>query len=373
MHGSRSIPASMEDPTRADPPLSATVSVVVPVSERPEPLDGVYLEFSAPLRTAGVEFEFLFVLEPWARALAAPLQPLVAAGEPIRVLEVGQTVGETTLLKAGAAHARGAIVLTLPAYRRVEAHALPGLIARVEQGADVVVARRWPRRDSWFNRIQNRLFHSLISQLTGNDIHDVACGVRAVRTPVLRDLPLYGDFARFLPLFALREGYRVEEQPAPQHPGDARTRVFSPGIYLRRLVDVLGLFFLLRFTDKPLRFFGVLGSILATAGGALLLVLLAQRLGGQGIADRPLLLLSVLMLVLGVQAIALGLVGEIVVHLNAPARRPYRLAHTVEINSTRYAEPATDPALPLHPPLPAAAAPARTPAILSDAPPAAHG
>jgi len=311
---------------RNDAPVA--VSVIVPVSERSESLTDLYREFSAPLRATGRPFEFLFICEPWAHALAGPVLDLARAGEPVRVLEVAASAGEPTLLKAAAAHARAGIVLTLPAYRRVEAETLPGLVARVEQGADIALACRWPRRDSWVNRLQNRVLHALIGGVAGAKLHDIACGVRAMRRDVLMDLPVYGDLARFLPLFALREGYRVVEVNAPQHKADVRTRIYGPGIYLRRLLDVLGLFFLLRFTDKPLRFFGLIGSGLLLGGAAVLATLFIQRVGGQGIANRPVLLLGVLLVVLGVQAIALGLIGEIVVYLHAPGRRPYRLART---------------------------------------------
>ncbi|HEY8468180.1 MAG TPA: hypothetical protein VIL18_00990 [Longimicrobiales bacterium] len=304
------------------------VSVIVPVTERPEPLVDLYHEYAGPLRATGRSFEFLFAYEPWAHGLVRAAAALARAGEPVRVLEVANGAGETTLLKAVAARARGGIVVTLPAYRRVEPAVLPELIAGVEQGADVVLARRWPRRDSWINRIQNRLFHLVVGRVSGGELHDIACGVRAMRREVLLDLPVYGDLARFLPLFAVREGYDVREIDAPQHEADVHTRIYSPGTYLRRLLDVLGLFFLLRFTDKPLRFFGVIGSTLLLGGAALLLVLFVQRLGGQGIANRPFLLLGALLAVLGVQAIALGLVGEIIVYLHAPSRRPYRLART---------------------------------------------
>src|SRR5690606_28287467 len=118
-------------------------------------------------------FEFLFGCEPWARGLAGPVVALADAGEPVRVLEVANSAGETTLLKALAARARGGIVITLPAYRRVESAVLPELIAGVEQGADMVLARRWPRRDSWINRIQNRLFHALVGRVSGGELHDI--------------------------------------------------------------------------------------------------------------------------------------------------------------------------------------------------------
>jgi hypothetical protein len=142
---------------------------------------------------------------------------------------------------------------------------------------------------------------------------------------VFDEIALYGDFFRFLPLLVMSAGFRVVEVNAPQHSADRSTRVYRPGIYLRRIIDVFGLFFLLRFTEKPLRFFGLVGSLAGLAGALIVVVLGVQRLGGQGIADRPLLLLGVLLLVLGIQAIALGLVGEIIVHLHASHRRPYRV------------------------------------------------
>ena len=321
--------ASMESATAlatAPDPLEIAVSVIVPVSERPEPLIELYEEYKAPLERLGRPYEFVFVAEPWFGRLTAPLAHLAALGEPVRILQVGQAVGQAALLKLAAARCRGAIVVTLPSYRRVQPSALPDLIARVEAGADLAVARRWPRRDAWINRVQNRAFHALLGRFAGGRFHDVASGVYAMRREVLEEMPLYGDFFRFLPLLALRDGYRVEEVESPQHPADLSTRVYAPGVYLRRLIDVLGLFFLLRFREKPLRFFGLLGSLLSISGGLILGVLLVQRLGGQGIADRPLLLLGVLLMVLGFQAIALGLIGEIIVHLHAPRRRSYRLS-----------------------------------------------
>ena len=101
--------------------------------------------------------------------------------------------------------------------------------------------------------------------------------------------------------------------------------MYSLGVYLRRLIDLLGLVFLVRFTHKPLRFFGLFGSLFSFTGGAILIVLFVQRIGGRGIADRPMLLLGTILFVLGVQAIAMGLIGEIIVHLHASHRRTYRL------------------------------------------------
>lgn len=321
-------PAGRQNDVSASRGGDGLISVIVPVSERPAPLAGLYEEYAESLRALGRPFEFVFVTEPWFRDLTVPLVRLAEQGEPISVLTLGQASGEAALVKLGHAHARGEVIVTLPAYYRIEASALPTLIDRLAGEVDLVLARRWPRRDSWVNRLQNRAFHLLIGRLARHRVHDVACGVRVMHRELLGQVPLYGDFYRFFPLLALREGYRVEEVSCRQHAQDVPTRLYRPGVYLRRLIDILGLFFLLRFTDKPLRFFGLLGSGLSAVGGLVLAVLLVQRLLGRGIADRPLLLLGVLLLVLGVQAIALGLIGEIIVHLHASRRQTYRLART---------------------------------------------
>jgi hypothetical protein len=307
-------------------PIPPMVSVLVVVSERPVALDRLYTEHAAALRRDGWTFEFIFVLETFRSRQLEQVLDLRSRGEPIRVVEVAQSMGEATLLRLAAARARGQLFLSLPAYWRVEPASVPELLRAVDGGADMAVARRWPRADSWINRLQNRVFHGLLRSLIRSPLNDLACGVRAFRPSVLEEVPLYGDFHRFFPLLADRAGFRVEELRLPQHPDDVSPRIYSPGTYLRRVLDLLGMFFLLRFANKPLRFFGLLGSTLAVAGGVILLVLAVQRIGGQGIADRPMLLLGVLFLALGVQAVALGLIGEIIVFLSSHEHPPYRLA-----------------------------------------------
>jgi hypothetical protein len=305
------------------------VSVLVPVTYRAEPLAELYEEIVSGVRGACDRFEFVFLVEPPFLESTTPLVQLAVGGEPIRVLTLGQELGETALLRAGVPHCRGSIVLTVPSYRRVETAGLAGLIDAVRAGADLAVARRWPRRDSWLSRTHTRVFHALAARVVGRTtqrINDVACGVRALRPALLDHIPLYGDFALFLPFLALHHGYSVKEVPVPQHGADRQTKRHPPGLYLRRVFDLLGLFFLLRFTERPLRFFGSAGTALVLPGAVILTVLLVQRLAGtSGIANRPLLLLGVLLVVLGVQAIALGLIGEIIVHLHAAERPMYRL------------------------------------------------
>ncbi len=303
----------------------ADVTVIVTVVERPEPLDELYREYSDVLHGCGRTYEFIFVAHPYFTAMLEPIAELQRRGEPVQIIETARSIGETALLRMGLANAQGRYVVTVPAYRQVQPGALCELLTAVDDGSDLAVARRWPRLDSRVNRLQHLALHLTAGRLANGTLHDIACGVRAARRDVLEDIPLYGDFARFLPLLAIYNGYRVIEVASPQHPSDLARRVYSPGVYVRRLIDILGLFFLLRFTEKPLRFFGLIGSMLAGVGGVALVVLFVQRLLGQPLGNRPLMLLAVLMATLGVQAIALGLVGEMIVHFNASRRRGYRL------------------------------------------------
>jgi glycosyltransferase involved in cell wall biosynthesis len=308
-------------------PLSAEgelISVIVPVVERVDDLMAVYQAFARVLDENRREYEFVFVFD--GRFTPPPELVILSRDTTrVRILRFAREFGETAALRLGIERSRGDLILTLPAYFQVQPEGVRLLLDAVAGGADMAVANRSPRLDSWLNRMQSRAFHSIVGGVSSQRFHDMACGVRAMRRPVAEALPLYGDLHRFIPALALREGYRVDEVAVPQHPMDARIRVYRPGVYLRRLLDIAAFFFLAKFTEKPLRFFGLVGSIFFAAGTVIGLVLLIQRVEGQGIANRPALLLAVLLVALGVQLIGLGLVGEIIVHLRAPHRRAYRV------------------------------------------------
>jgi glycosyltransferase involved in cell wall biosynthesis len=308
----------------AGPADGELISVVVPVVERADDVLAVYRAFARELDARPERYEFVFVFDG-RFAPPAELVTLSRESNRVRILRFAREFGETAALRLGIERSRGDLILTLPAYFQVQPEGVPLLLDAVAGGADMAVANRSPRLDSWLNRMQSRAFHSIVSSASSQRFHDMACGVRAMRRSVAEALPLYGDLHRFIPALALREGYRVDEVAVPQHPSDARLRVYHPGVYLRRLLDIAAFFFLAKFTEKPLRFFGLVGSVFLAAGAVMSLVLLIQRLEGQGIANRPALLLAVLLVALGVQLIGLGLVGEIIVHLRAPHRRAYRV------------------------------------------------
>jgi hypothetical protein len=195
----------------------------------------------------------------------------------------------------------------------------------------MTIAWRHPRRDSGINRLQAKVFHSIFNSVTGDDFHDLGCGARAFWRQVAEEVPVYGDQHRFFPVLASRRGFRIEEVQVEQSPKEARVRLYRPGIYLRRLLDILTVFFLAKFTKKPLRFFGLIGSSTFVIGGGILFYLAIERIfWNVALADRPLLLLSSLLVVLGVQIFAIGLIGELIIFTHAKDMKEYTIEEIAE-------------------------------------------
>lgn len=305
---------------------SVAVSVVVPVTERYDDLAEIYQAHAAVLNRTGRSFEFIFILDAGYEEAARKLEQMQTSGEPIRVLNLPRNFGEATALTVGFKQARGDVLLTLSAYFQVKPEGIQKVLSLLDEGYDLVLTRRYPRIDSWINRLQNYGFHLLTRWLTGVQFHDISCGLRGMRRQVARGTHLYGDLHRFLPLLAYQRGFRVAEVLVPQHPLDGRMRVYRPGVYLRRLLDILTLVFLFKFTKKPLRFFGLIGVGLFGGGFLISLVLAIERvLGLTALADRPLLILGVLLMVLGVQIGSIGLLGELIIFTHAREMEDYTI------------------------------------------------
>lgn len=310
------------------------VSVVIPVVERYGDLRQLYHEFAAELDRLGRSAEFLFVVDDSQREAVPILRELQAeSGGEIVIVTLGGAFGESAALTLGMEKARGERILTLASYFQVDPRGLGDAFAALEVldgGVDMVVGRRHPRIDSKFNRLQSRLFHSVVGRLTGTRFHDISCGFKLMKRRVSRELNLYGGLHRFIPLLALSRGFTVKEIPLRQRDEDRGMRYHGTGTYLGRLLDVLTVFFLTKFTRTPLRFFGLLGTALFFLGFVIDLIAVAQRaFGEQGLADRPVLLLGVLLMVLGVQTLSLGLIGEIIIFTHARSVRDYQVAEVI--------------------------------------------
>ncbi len=306
------------------------ISVIVPVGERKSPIDVLYAEYKSGLRLLGAPFEVIFVLDGPQPTVESELTKLVTRGEPIIVVSLTRYFGEATALMIGFEHATGDIILTMPAYLQVEGREIGKLVAALED-ADIAVGYREPRASSWFQRLRQRAFHGLLKFVTRLSFRDLGCAARALKRKVLEEVHLYGDQQRFLPLLAERQGFRIAQVPVHQSKDDRRDEMYRPRTYTRGFLDIFTVFFLVRFTKKPLRFFGMIGVATFGLGILELVYLIFERIYFHTpLADRPALLLASLLIVLGVQIFALGLLGELIIFTHAGGSKDYKVDRVIQ-------------------------------------------
>jgi glycosyltransferase involved in cell wall biosynthesis len=308
------------------------VSVVIPVGSRQSDLAELYAEYRSGLDALGLPYETIFVLDgPQPDALTT-LRRLSTPGERITVLNLSRSFGEATALAAGLERATGSIVITLPAYHQIESSGIAKLVAALDE-ADMSIGRRWPRAGGRFEALRRATFHRMVSAFTGSRFRDLGCGVRAMRRQIIEEISLYGDQHRFIALLAERQGFRVVEIDVPQSPKDYYTGRYPLREYAHRALDILTVLFLVRFTKKPLRFFGMLGVSTFLLGAVLTLTLVIERLFfHQSLAERPALLLSSLLVVLGLQLFAIGLLGELIIFTHAKNIKDYQVQEVIEFS-----------------------------------------
>jgi glycosyltransferase involved in cell wall biosynthesis len=300
------------------------LSVIIPITERYDPVSELFHKYKTGIVATGLTYEIIYVLDGEHSDALKELTALQET-EALTIITLAKWFGEATALNAAFSQSSGNIFLTLPAYEQIEANEIPRLIAAVKD-SDMVLARRWPRKDSLVNRLQTRIFNILLRFSTDLSINDAGCSARAFTRKVMDEVHIYGDLHRFLPVMAHRQGFRVLEINVAQSQKDTRLRLHSPGLYIRRLLDLLTIFFLIKFTKKPLRFFGLIGTTLFGLGIATTMYLIGERMFFDiALANRPALILSSLLIVLGIQIIAIGLIGEIIIFTHAKDLKEYKI------------------------------------------------
>jgi glycosyltransferase involved in cell wall biosynthesis len=308
------------------------LSVIVPVGARHADAVELYREYRAGLDKLGQPYELIFVLDGPRARFSDGLQSLLDGGAQLTLVSLSRAFGEATAIMTGFEYASGETIVTLPAYFQIEATEVATLV-RALDSADLAVGRRWPRAGGPFEYLRRSLFHRLLGWVTRLNFSDLGCGARAFDRRVLEEVHLYGDQHRFLAVLADRQGFRVREIDLRQSPKDHFEGIYQPREYTRGLLDIFTVFFLVRFTKKPLRFFGMVGVTTFAVGALAVLVMVAERLFfGQGLTERPALLLASLLVVLGLQFFALGLLGELLIFTHARGLKDYQIERVIQFS-----------------------------------------
>ncbi len=291
------------------------LSVIIPVFNEEENLEPLYREITRVLETLGLAFEIIFVDDGSRDSSFAVLKRIQEKDKAVKIIRLRRNFGQTAALSAGFDYARGKVIITMDADLQNDPRDIPALLAKINEGYDVVSGWRQKRRDKFLTRrLPSRVANWLISLLTGVRLHDYGCTLKAFRQEVIKGIRLYGELHRFIPAIASTLGVSIAEVKVNHRPrrfGRSKYTIFR---LPRVILDMLTVKFLLSYSTRPLQVFGLLGLVSGLIGFVIALWLSYQRLILKvSSANRPILLLAVLLMVIGIQFVTLGLLAEIMV------------------------------------------------------------
>jgi glycosyltransferase involved in cell wall biosynthesis len=297
------------------------LSLVIPLLNEAENLGPLYERLSDALREVGQPYEVIFVDDGSTDASGAILEDLFRSDAPhVRVIQFRRNFGKTAALSAGFAQACGQVVITMDADLQDDPAEIRAMLARLDEGYDLVAAWRVNRQDPLDKTLPSRIFNLVVSRLTGVRLHDFNCGFKAYRRAVTDSVRLYGELHRFIPILAHQRGFRVAEVPVQHHPRRAGVSKYGARRFLRGFLDFGTVLFLTTYLRRPLHLFGAVGLAVFGSGSLINLYLaflwFLREVAGMAwigpIGTRPLLIVGVLAMILGIQLISIGLLGEMV-------------------------------------------------------------
>jgi glycosyltransferase involved in cell wall biosynthesis len=288
------------------------ISVVIPVHNEERSVALLLDELDSALQPLETPWEAVFVDDGSTDGSYAALTRLHSARDNLTVVRLRRNFGKAAALAAGFAQARGDVIVTIDADLQDDPAEIPRLLLKLEEGFDLVSGWKSRRQDPLRRRALSRLFNTVAGWVSGVRLHDINCGLKAYRADVVRGLRLYGELHRFIPVLAHHRGYRIAELPVNHRPREHGRSRYGLERYLRGFLDLLTVSFIGRYRQRPLHLFGGLGLALSAAGTAILLYLTVVKAMGHAIGGRPLLILGVLLVVVGIQVFSLGLITELI-------------------------------------------------------------
>jgi len=296
--------------------LTPRISVVIPVHNEAENLADLHRELTASLLSLGQPYEILLVDDGSTDSTLERLLAIEAADPRVRVLRLRRNFGQTAAFSAGFDHAHGEIVITSDGDLQNDPADIPRLVAKLDEGYDMVCGWRQRRRDPVSKKIPSWFANRIISAATGVHLHDYGCSLKAMRSEVVKGLRLYGEMHRFIPAVASWMGVTLAELPVGHRPRTRGRSKYGLGRTLRVLLDLFTVKFLLAYGTRPAHLFGLWGLASGGAGFLVLAYLAYIRLfEDTAIAGRPLLFLGGLLFIFGVILVNFGLVAEMLVRI----------------------------------------------------------
>ena len=324
-----SLPASIEvaDPEGYEP----EVSIIVPVLNEA----GTVLELSRRvaevMERIGRRFEILFVDDGSSDETRQRVKEAHEIDDRVKLVSLRRNFGKAAALCAGFDHSSGQILITMDGDLQDEPDEIPRFLDKLEsENLDLVSGWKQQRQDPASKRYPSRLFNWVTRKLASVDLHDFNCGFKAYRREVLDEIALYGELHRYIPVLASRRGFTLGELSVVHHPREHGTSKYGWDRYYKGLLDLITVLFITKYTRRPLHLFGMIGLSSLFVGFGINLYLAILWLSGQTLSNRPLLLLGILLMLLGIQVLTTGLIGEMITFKNFNRTDTYSVKERVE-------------------------------------------
>ncbi len=304
-------------------------SIVIPFHNEEDNVTELYDRLKVIMEASGESFELVFVDDGSSDRTFSLLSDIAGVDSRVTVVKLRRNFGQTSALAAGFDHARGEYVIAMDGDLQHDPADIPAFLAKIAEGYDIVSGWRKRRIDNLvLRRIPSRAANWLMAKLSGVDIHDFGTTFKAYRREILDQIPLYGELHRFIPALASWYGASICEIPIKNVNRERGNSHYGIGRTLRVFFDLITIRFLLRYVQRPLHFFGTVGMLGIMAGGIIGLILAMTKLiagGHMMISHGPLLIFAAVLIIAGVQLLALGLLGEMHVrhYFQAARHAPY--------------------------------------------------
>ncbi len=321
------------------------ISVVIPAYNEEQNIRLLYEETTGVLQGMACPYELLFIDDGSTDRTLAVLQAIQAADEQVVVIAFRRNFGQTAAMSAGFDYATGDVIITMDGDLQNDPHDIPQLIQKIREGYDVVTGWRFDRKDAFLNRrLPSIIANKIISWTTRVALHDYGCTLKAFRREVIKSIRLYGEMHRFIPAIASGMGISYTEIKVNHRPRRYGTSKYGISRTIRVVLDLITVKFLLSFATRPIQVFGLLGVVSGATGFLIALIMTIQRqFFGIPLSDRPLLLLAILLIFIGIQFVSLGLIAELQARTYHESQQK-AIYHVKEVYSAQKYEP--DPGCP---------------------------
>jgi|PlaIllAssembly_1097288.scaffolds.fasta_scaffold02037_1 glycosyltransferase involved in cell wall biosynthesis len=294
---------------------SVDLTIIIPIHNEEDNINLLYQKLKSTLSALKLNYEIIIVDDGSTDSSYEKIFRLHDQDPAVRIIKFRKNFGKSTALNAAFRHAKGEIVITMDGDLQDDPEEIPRFITKIQEGYDLVSGWKYPRLDPITKTLPSKFFNKLTCLILGVDLHDFNCGFKAYKHVVVKNLQLYGEMHRYIPALAAWNGFKITEIKVAHHPRHSGKSKYGFSRFIKGGLDLITVKFLTNYASRPLHVFGLPGLLSLILGSVIGIYLSYLRFFEDAkIGDRPLLILSVLLIVLGLQFISIGLLGEMITY-----------------------------------------------------------